>query len=160
MNPAFYKMQLALVQRQLAELYVAQIDNDNRRAQMQVEVSKLLGAANIPVPPTLADNGIDADKATAAKSAGDAYAEADKQIDNLTSGGPPVPLKNIARVQAILTKYGQVQLARAMNDPSAKDKLADAQSALTEAVQDGLQIPPLPPELAAAAAVPATPTAP
>jgi hypothetical protein len=156
-NPAAYNMQEALAQRQLASLYLSQIDDDNRRAQLQDEASKLLGAANLPVPTALSDTGLDADKTASAKSASDAYAAAETQIENLTSGGPPVPLKNLARVESILTLYGQVQLAREMGDAAAaKDKLDQAIAKRAEATDNSLQLPPLPPEITA----PAAPAAP
>jgi hypothetical protein len=160
-NPQVYHMNAALAQRQLAELYVAQVDDDNRRAALQDEVSKLLTAANIPIPTALSDTAIDADKTSAGKSATDAYTEAGTLIDNLTNGGPPVPLKDLARVQKILTLYGQVQLARAMGDSTtAQQQLAAASQAVSDAVQSSLPLPPLPPELAAAAVAPATPATP
>jgi hypothetical protein len=160
-NPAVYHMNEALAQRQLGELYLAQVDDDNRRSALQDQVSKLLTAANIPVPAPLSDTTIDADKASAGKSAGDAYDAALLQITNLTDGGPPAPLKNLARVQKILTLYGQVQLARAMSDSAtAQSKLTDANAAVSDAVQNSLPLPPLPPELAAAAIPPAAPATP
>jgi hypothetical protein len=156
-NPALYKLKVALAQRQLAELYVAQVDNDNLRAKMQDEVTKVLGAANIPVPAALAETGIDADKTTAGKSASDAYAAANDQLLNLSHGSVPVPVKAIVGVQTILTNYGQVQLARLTGDTTTASTALDAaKSAVSDAVQNGLQLPPLPPELAAAVA-PATP---
>jgi hypothetical protein len=160
-GPANYHIKEALAQRQLAELYVSAVDNDNRRAKLQDEVSKILGTVNIPVPPGLSDAGLDDDKKTATTDATTAYTAAEEGINNLTTGLSPEPLKNIAKVEAILTFYGEVQLARATGDSAtAAAKLASAEGARDEAVQDGLQIPPLPPEIAASAAPkPAAPPA-
>jgi hypothetical protein len=156
-NPAVYKMQEALAERQLAELYAMEVNNDATRSALQDEASKILGAVNLSVPPALSDSGLDEDRKSAATSASDAYAKAAAELKGLTSGMVPAPLPDLARVHLILTLYGQVQLARAMGDTStANEKLTDTTTARDDAIQAGLQLPPLPPEIA----VPSTPATP
>ena len=147
-NPAVYRMQEALARRQLAELYLSQVDNDDRLTQLQDEVGKILGAVNIHIPSALSDAGLDQDKKSAADSAAAAYKDADDEIDSLTHSAAPDPLPKLARVQHVLILLGELQLALATGDSStAHDKLTQAITERDDALRDGLQLPPLPSEI-------------
>jgi hypothetical protein len=120
------------------------------------EVSKILGAANIDVPASLTVSDLEDDKKNAAASAATAYSDAETAFTNVTSGNAPDALKKAARVEHILTLYGQVQLARAMGDAAtAQADLSTTISERDEVLRDGLQLPPLPPEITPPPAPPA-----
>jgi hypothetical protein len=155
-HPALYQLKIALAKRQLAELYVAEINDDTLRSQLKDEVSKILGAANIDVPASLTVSDLEDDKKNAAASAATAYSDAETAFTNVTSGNAPDALKKAARVEHILTLYGQVQLARAMGDAAtAQADLSTTISERDEVLRDGLQLPPLPPEITPPPAPPA-----
>ncbi len=156
-NPAAYEMQQALAQRQLADLYVSQIVNDNDRALLQEQVGKILTAANIAVPAGISDNGLDEDKKAAADAAASAYQAADQLLGTVGSGMVPEPYKKLSHVQQVLTSYGELRLARLTGDSAtAQTKLTDTTTARDLAIQEGDQLPPLPDEIAP----PPTPAAP
>jgi hypothetical protein len=148
-HPAVYRLNEALALRQLGELHMGELYDGKRLSQLQVEVAKVLGAANLPVPSALTDATLDQQQKDASDAASAAYDAAEKEVDGITAAAPE-PLFKLAKIQHVLTLYAQVQLDRAMgNDADAKQKLLDTDAARDEAIQTGLPLPPFPPELVA-----------
>jgi hypothetical protein len=146
-HPSIYRLKEALAQRELGEMYMSELEDINSLSRLQGEVAKVLLAANLPVPLTLNDATLDQQQKDASDLASAAYDTAEKEVDGITAAAPE-PLFKLAKIQHVLTLYGQVQLARVMGKPAdALEKLKDTTAARDEAIQTGLPLPPLPPEL-------------
>ncbi|MBV8780524.1 MAG: hypothetical protein JO353_03935 [Phycisphaerae bacterium] len=146
-NPAKYKLDIATIQRQLGSMYLDEIASITARQQAQALVGKTLGASGLEVPAALNDPTLPDELKNASTSASDAYGKAEDAIRNLTSGTAPAPLPQVAKVELILTLYGEAQLAQVTGDKSAQEKLDAAKTARNEAVEANLPLPMLPPDL-------------
>jgi hypothetical protein len=139
-------------------LHASQAAEFDLRITLRNSLAPVLEAAGLTMPQALLAANLEREREQALKLASEAYAEANRLLDNVAEGQRDESLAGAAQVARILTLYGWSQLERQANDErAAEEHLRLAMDYRKAALEQNMKLPPLPAALGGiSAAVPAT----
>ena len=145
LSPSIFQLQQSAAQRTLASLYASRAVEYGLRITLRNSLAPALQAAGLAMPPSLQATNLEADREQAIKDASEAYAEANRLLENVAEGQRDETLTNAAQVARILTLYNWSMLERQANDArSADDHLQLAIQFRNAALDQNISLPNLP----------------
>jgi hypothetical protein len=149
LHPQHYRVRQGAAQRMLAGLFASEAMSLFGRINLQQSAGAAIERAGATVPAELRPGGLAQEMSNALKLADEAYKTASETLSGVTEGDSPPEAKKAATVEHMFALYGWSQTNGLTNDKAAADEhLREALLKRDQAIEQQVQLPALPPELA------------